>query len=267
MALDPQPEPSEAAPQRPIASAARAGEIPEVVVRGPADPGTLDRKLALFPGLCGARLREGGTCMELPATGRSRCRVHGGATPVGPRSPHFHQRPVLALPRAGARGRARALRALPGEPLGGPLAEHLAVAMVQQDRAVRRRPLGRRGRPHRGHPGAGPERHAELRPLGDLALKGIGPTPAWELVHVRPCCGSWIRCVPRSDAGEQRQQRALWLADQSDPRERERRKRPNWGDNRPRRPDNRPARGSGHSNDILNGSLRPGCPRSAGWER
>jgi class 3 adenylate cyclase/tetratricopeptide (TPR) repeat protein len=28
------------------------------------------------------------------------------------------------------------------------------------------------------------ERRAELRPLGDLALNGIGPTPAWELVHV-----------------------------------------------------------------------------------
>ncbi|HAL28765.1 MAG TPA: hypothetical protein DCP25_18825 [Chloroflexi bacterium] len=38
---------------------------------------------------CGAKLRPGGSCPELPVPGRSRCRVHGGATPVGRDSPHF----------------------------------------------------------------------------------------------------------------------------------------------------------------------------------
>lgn len=45
-------------------------------------------------GFCGARTRQGGTCRK-PAgwgtdhPGVGRCRLHGGATPTGVRSPHF----------------------------------------------------------------------------------------------------------------------------------------------------------------------------------
>jgi hypothetical protein len=39
--------------------------------------------------LCGAKTRGGGTCRKPPLAGRTRCRLHGGATPVGIGSPHW----------------------------------------------------------------------------------------------------------------------------------------------------------------------------------
>lgn len=40
--------------------------------------------------LCGAKLRnKNATCRRAPAEGRTRCRLHGGATPRGVNSPHF----------------------------------------------------------------------------------------------------------------------------------------------------------------------------------
>lgn len=41
--------------------------------------------------VCGAKLRNkpGRTCQRAPTAGRSRCRLHGGATPRGIASPHF----------------------------------------------------------------------------------------------------------------------------------------------------------------------------------
>lgn len=50
--------------------------------------------------LCGAKLKNGtGHCRRSPVTGRSRCHVHGGATPRGIASPHFlHGRYSKALP-------------------------------------------------------------------------------------------------------------------------------------------------------------------------
>lgn len=41
--------------------------------------------------ICGARLRgkPGRTCQRSPAPGRTRCKLHGGATPQGIASPHF----------------------------------------------------------------------------------------------------------------------------------------------------------------------------------
>jgi hypothetical protein len=38
---------------------------------------------------CNAKLRGGGKCSNPPVTDRKRCRMHGGATPVGIASPHF----------------------------------------------------------------------------------------------------------------------------------------------------------------------------------
>jgi hypothetical protein len=38
---------------------------------------------------CGAKTRSGKTCCKFPVAGRERCRLHGGATPVGVASPHF----------------------------------------------------------------------------------------------------------------------------------------------------------------------------------
>ena len=38
---------------------------------------------ALNEGVCGARTRAGTPCRRAPMRGRKRCRLHGGATPVG----------------------------------------------------------------------------------------------------------------------------------------------------------------------------------------
>jgi hypothetical protein len=49
---------------------------------------------------CGALTRGGATCRRPPVAGRTRCRLHGGATPRGPRSPHFkHGRYSKVFPR------------------------------------------------------------------------------------------------------------------------------------------------------------------------
>lgn len=41
---------------------------------------------------CGAKTRAGGVCQRPPARGRTRCRLHGGATPRGLASPHYRGR-------------------------------------------------------------------------------------------------------------------------------------------------------------------------------
>lgn len=41
------------------------------------------------PACCGARTRAGAPCRRRPAKGRRRCKLHGGATPQGPDSPHW----------------------------------------------------------------------------------------------------------------------------------------------------------------------------------
>ena len=38
---------------------------------------------------CGAKSRQGTPCKRAPVRGRRRCRLHGGATPWGPASPHW----------------------------------------------------------------------------------------------------------------------------------------------------------------------------------
>lgn len=49
---------------------------------------------------CGARTRDGGTCDNPPMKERTRCRMHGGATPRGLASPHHkHGRRSRALPQ------------------------------------------------------------------------------------------------------------------------------------------------------------------------
>ena len=50
--------------------------------------------------LCGAKTRSGGRCQRSPSAGRTRCRLHGGASPLGVASPHFrHGRYSKAMPR------------------------------------------------------------------------------------------------------------------------------------------------------------------------
>jgi hypothetical protein len=54
-----------------------------------------------IPGRCGAKIRSrtGGFCKRYPLVGRTRCRLHGGATPRGVDSPHYkHGRYSKALP-------------------------------------------------------------------------------------------------------------------------------------------------------------------------
>jgi len=62
---------------------------------------------------CGARTRNGGKCRRPPLAGRTRCRLHGGATPSGIASPHFkngaRSRYLKHLPREMVRGYKAAL--------------------------------------------------------------------------------------------------------------------------------------------------------------
>jgi hypothetical protein len=57
---------------------------------------------------CGARTRNGTPCRRPPLAGRTRCRLHGGASPAGISSPHFKNG-----------RRSRYLRDLPGMVQGG----------------------------------------------------------------------------------------------------------------------------------------------------
>lgn len=41
------------------------------------------------PGRCGAKCRDGGYCEAYPVSGRDRCRMHGGTSPVGAESPNY----------------------------------------------------------------------------------------------------------------------------------------------------------------------------------
>lgn len=43
------------------------------------------------PERCGAKTRHGSTCARCPAAGRTRCRLHGGAS-TGPRTPEGRRR-------------------------------------------------------------------------------------------------------------------------------------------------------------------------------
>ncbi len=38
---------------------------------------------------CGAKTRKGTPCQRPPMAGMTRCRLHGGATPIGMASPHY----------------------------------------------------------------------------------------------------------------------------------------------------------------------------------
>ena len=38
---------------------------------------------------CGAKTRGGGTCKKAPVKGKTRCKLHGGATPSGPANANF----------------------------------------------------------------------------------------------------------------------------------------------------------------------------------
>jgi hypothetical protein len=62
---------------------------------------------------CGAKTRSGGACRRPPLAGRTRCRLHGGATPSGIASPHFkngaRSRYLKHLPREMIRGYKAAL--------------------------------------------------------------------------------------------------------------------------------------------------------------
>ncbi len=61
----------------------------------PTDPAPAKRNkggmLGKYPAdrLCGAKTRQGGLCMNVCVTGRKRCRMHGGSSPVGMASPSF----------------------------------------------------------------------------------------------------------------------------------------------------------------------------------
>jgi len=132
MALTSQPDTSEP-------GSAGPGPTPGHDSSGPAaEPAAepASRPLAVFGGLCGARLREGGSCIELPVEGRSRCFRHGGATPVGRRSPHFRSGRYSRYPVARVEEERERFERYRADPLGEPLGARVALAMIQHDRAI-----------------------------------------------------------------------------------------------------------------------------------
>src|SRR5450755_1575066 len=76
------------------AAAARALETkgpprrPRRTNMGEAKKGKRPPRPPNYP-VCGAKKRDGTPCQKLPVAGRRRCRVHGGATPVGPAHHRF----------------------------------------------------------------------------------------------------------------------------------------------------------------------------------
>jgi hypothetical protein len=92
-------------------------------------------------GACGARLRgrHGEFCAEPPVQGRRRCRLHGGATPVGRESPHFlsgrHARHPVPL-TAAEQARYEQYTTAVYDPARPDLIGDLALARIQYERAV-----------------------------------------------------------------------------------------------------------------------------------
>jgi hypothetical protein len=80
---------------------------------------------------CGAKTRNGGTCRLPPVAGRTRCRLHGGASPAGIAHPSFrngkYSRYLKDLPRDLRKGYRAAL----GDPEIAALGSELALLEVR----------------------------------------------------------------------------------------------------------------------------------------
>jgi len=92
-------------------------------------------------GRCGARLqgRQGDFCDEPPLKERTRCRLHGGATPVGRDSPNFRHGRDSRYPVPlddEEQARYDAYQRAVYDRARADLAADLALARVQRDRAI-----------------------------------------------------------------------------------------------------------------------------------
>ena len=83
----------EAANPRELEAAVRAlRQAQRTIVTGAPEPARRDADTGdqrPLPGRCGARTRSGLACLAYPVAGRTRCRMHGGASPRGVSSPHY----------------------------------------------------------------------------------------------------------------------------------------------------------------------------------
>jgi len=99
----------------------------------------IESRLHQLDGRCGARTADPGFCDRLPLTDRSRCALHGGLTPTGRDSPHFiHGRDSkYAVPLAEEeQARYEAYKRGLFDPAREDLADDLAIARIQRDRAI-----------------------------------------------------------------------------------------------------------------------------------
>jgi hypothetical protein len=156
------------------------------------EPSTSDRPPAagdpaLKPWMCGARRRDGRPCRKPGLRPSGRCRLHGGATPRGARSPHFkHGRYSRCVPAALA-GRLAAARADPGLVS---IRDGVALLRLRLDDLLGRLRGGSGGGPWAaaraafrrlaralaaGRPAAGP-----LAALGALLEAGAGDDAVWK---------------------------------------------------------------------------------------
>jgi len=91
--------------------------------------------------VCGARIqrRPGEVCTDPPVDGRRRCAIHGGKTPQGRESPHFISGRFVRYPvplTAAEHERLRQYTAAVYDPRREDLAEELALARIQRERAI-----------------------------------------------------------------------------------------------------------------------------------
>jgi hypothetical protein len=94
----------------------------------------IESRLVQLDGRCGSRLREkpGRYCQRYPEPQRSRCRLHGGASPVGPLHPSFIHGGRSSYPLSvDERALADQLR-----PLAHDLTDEIAIAKVLYRRRV-----------------------------------------------------------------------------------------------------------------------------------
>jgi len=69
--------------------ASEHGGAPKNTISEPAKPKPARGSPDYWKSTCGAKTKSGSACRRPPVAGRTRCRLHGGATPYGIASPHF----------------------------------------------------------------------------------------------------------------------------------------------------------------------------------
>lgn len=140
---------------------------------------------------CGAQKKDGTLCQQFPLKGRSRCRLHGGATPQGLASPNLrHGRYSKALPARMAAAYQSALE----DPELLSTREDIAALLARQEDLLARADTGEAGALWRGVRAAWADLHrseaagkpvdvaAAIATLDRLIKEGVADYQAWDEV-------------------------------------------------------------------------------------